>query len=94
VPTIRCIDAGDGGEEVGAWGGGLHLAVDVTGLGLTADEVADVVLEEAEVCVAAVSDGEQHLIRLCLAAEEVTLKASIREVAVCLMALARDMAVE
>ena len=103
VPVIRCLDAdalvgGSGGtlEDIrrGVQGGGLHMGVDVSGLGLTADEVADVLMEEADVCVVPISEGEQHLIRICIAADEVALKDSIRRVAVCLMSLARDMAVD
>jgi aspartate/methionine/tyrosine aminotransferase len=71
--------------------GGLYVAVDVTPLGLTAQEVADVLLEEGGVCVVAVTHGGRQLIRLCISADEVALKDGVRKVAVTLMGLARDM---
>ena len=68
---IRCLDGGDGGEGSGGRpesnpegkGGGLHLAVDVSGLGLTANEVAGVLMEEADVCLVPLAAGDVHLIR-------------------------------
>lgn len=99
---IRCLDGGDGGEGSGGRpesnpegkGGGLHLAVDVSGLGLTANEVAGVLMEEADVCLVPLAAGDVHLIRICIAADELALKDSIRRVAACLIALARDMALD
>lgn len=71
--------------------GGLYVAVDVTPFGLTAQEVADVLLEEGGVCVVAVTHGGRQLIRLCISADEAALKDGVRKVAVTLMGLARDM---
>ena len=92
VPIVSCITTPSASGEVG--GGGLYMAIDVTALGLSAEEIASVVLEEAEVCVVGVSHGEQQLVRLCLslAHDEAVLKGAVRKVGKCLAGLALDMA--
>jgi hypothetical protein len=89
VPRVRGVggEGGMGGKGVG----GLHVAIDVSDLGISAQEVADVLLEEVEVCVVAVSHGEQELIRVSITGEEGQLKEAVRRLAACLAGLVRDL---
>ena len=73
VPGIRCVDpAGGGGagekvdDAMGDGRGGLYVAVDVTALGVSAEEVADVLLDEARVSVVPVTFGRREMVCVCV----------------------------
>ena len=73
VPGIRCVGSAGGGgagegvdDALGDGRGGLYVAVDVTALGVSAEEVADVLLDEARVSVVPVTFGGREMVCVCV----------------------------
>jgi len=75
---------------------GLHIAMDVSGLLLPADEVAQVLLEEVQVaCLPGADFGSKgsNILRISLATEQGELRAALEKVGSCICQIAEDMSV-